>query len=107
MNEQTHTTDKDVSNEEANKEIGKDTGTKQTAPEEGGSASRQEESEHVDFAQMYDMLKERDKTIGELTKEVSDLKKSNTQLLLKVNASASGAEAKDPYMSFVDEMVKR
>ena len=36
------------------------------------------------------------------------LKKTNTNLLLKVNASASAGEhLKNPYESFVDEMVNR
>ena len=107
MSEQTHSTNKDVSPEETNKEIGKDTGTESTTPEESGSASGKAESEHLDFSQMYDMLTERDKTIESLIKEVAELKKSNTQLLLRVNASSAEGAVKTPYESFIDEMVKR
>ena len=57
---------------------------------------------------MYDMLTERDNTIKQLKSEVAELKKSNTNLLLKVNAStASGDNIKTPYESFIDAMVNR
>ena len=89
-------------------------GTESVKPEqvqsqESGSTSGEAKSEQVDnFAQMYDMLTERDNTIKELKQEVTNLKKSNTELLLKVNASAShGAPTKNPYEKFIDAMVAR
>ena len=107
-NEQTHSTNETLSSEEANKEVSNDLNAKQTTPEESGSASGETKPEQIDFSQMYDMLKERDATIDTLKKEVADLKKSNTNLLLKVNASASaGAQLKTPYENFIDSMVKR
>lgn len=107
-NEQTHPTNETLPGEEINKEVGNDVNAKQVTPEESGSASGETKSEQVDFSQMYDMLKERDTTIDTLKKEVADLKKSNTNLLLKVNASASaGAQLKTPYENFIDSMVKR
>lgn len=108
MNEQTNTTKETLLNEETQQEIGKDVNAEQTTSEESGSAPGQTKSEQVDFAQMYDMLKERDSTITKLNSEIAELKKSNTQLLLKVNASSSNdGGMKNPYESFVDVMVKR
>lgn len=108
MNEQTHTANETISSEEANKEISDDSNAKQTTPEESGSTSGKAESEHLDFSQMYDMLKERDKTIDVLKTEIGELKKSNTTLLLKVNASGSNdASLKSPYEKFIDSMIAR
>lgn len=107
-NEQTHSTEETVSNEETNKEVNPNTNAEQTTSKESGSASGTEKSEQVDFAQMYDMLTERDNTIKKLNSEVADLKKQNTNLLLKVNASAgAGATTKNPYENFIDSMVNR
>lgn len=108
MNEQTHTTEETFSNKAEEQEVNKNSNAEQTKSEESGSASGQEKSEQVDFAQMYDMLTERDNTIKSLKDEVAKLKKSNTELTLKVNASASpGDQIKTPYESFIDSMVKR
>ena len=108
MNEQTHTTQETISEEENVNEVNKNTNAEQTKPEESGSAPREEKSEQVDFSQMYDMLTERDKTIKDLRNEVAELKKTNTNLLLKVNASPSGdSPLKTPYEGFVDSMVNR
>jgi hypothetical protein len=108
MNEQTHTTEETVLDQNENKEIPTDSNAKQTGTEESGSTSGQALDGQVDFAQMYDMLTERDKTITELKSEVAELKKTNTNLLLKVNASAlAGDKIKTPYESFIDAMVKR
>lgn len=108
MNEQTHTTEETISNQNENKEIITDSNAEQTSTEESGNTSRKTFDGQVDFAQMYDMLAERDKTITELKSEVAELKKTNTNLLLKVNASASaGDKIKTPYESFIDAMVKR
>lgn len=107
-NEQTHTTSETVSNETNEQEINSNTNAEQTQPETNRTTSGQTLDGQVDFAQMYDMLTERDKTIKELTSEVAELKKTNTSLLLKVNASASaGGDLKNPYESFIDLMAKR
>ena len=99
-------TDKRV--KEMQTEINENGNAEQTKSEESGSASGQTKSEQVDFAQMYDMLTERDNTIKELKATVAELKKSNTNLMLKVNASASaGDPIKNPYEKFVDSMVDR
>lgn len=109
MNEQTNTTTQTVSNETTQQEVNQNTNAEQTTPETSGSTPGQEESKQVDnFAQMYDMLKERDETIKKLTSEVSTLKKQNTEMILKVNASGSSGDiTKSPYEKFVDTMVKR
>lgn len=109
MNEQTNPTMENPSNQEKKQEGTQNINTEQTKTEESGSTSGSEKPEQVDnFAQMYDMLTERDNTIKELKQEVTNLKKSNTELLLKVNASASsGAPTKNPYEKFIDAMVAR
>lgn len=108
MNEQTHTTEETIPNENENKEVTTDSNAEQTSTEESGSTSGKTLDGQVDFSQMYDMLTERDRTITELKSEVAELKKTNTNLLLKVNASASaGDKIKSPYESFVDAMVAR
>lgn len=108
MNEQTHTTEEIIPSETKVEEINKNTNAEQTITEESGSTSGKEKSEQIDFAQMYDMLTERDKTIKDLTAEVAELKKTNTNLLLKVNASASADDKiKTPYENFIDSMVER
>lgn len=108
MNEQTHTTEETVSNETEEQEEFTNSNAEQTGTEKGGSASGEKSNGQVDFAQMYDMLTERDTTIKNLKNEISNLKKTNTELLLKVNASsASGEHIKNPYEKFIDSMVAR
>ena len=108
MNEQAHTTEETIFNEETNKESSTNSNAEQTKSEETGSTSGAQESGQVDFSQMYDMLTERDNTIKKLTTEIADLKKSNTELLLKVNSSkSSDGSFKNPYESFIDAMVNR
>lgn len=106
MNEQTNTTKETLPNKEVIEEIKENSNAEQTKPEESGSASWKAKPEQVDFSQMYDMLTERDTKITDLTTLVNELKKTNTELLLKVNASSSDA-IKDPYEAFVDSMVNR
>lgn len=108
MNEQTNSAEETILNKENEQEISKDSNAEQTTPKESGNTSGQEKSEQIDFSQMYDMLTERDETIKKLTAEIGELKKTNTNLLLKVNASAStDGGMKNPYEKFVDSMVER
>ena len=109
MSGKAHTTKETVSSEETIEEVNPDPNAEQTTPEKSGSTSGQEKSEQVDnFSQMYDMLTERDNTIKDLTSQIASLKKENTNLLLKVNASASaGDKIKNPYEKFIDSMVER
>ena len=106
MNEQTNTTKETFPNEETNKEINENSNAEQTKPKESGSTPGEAKPEQVDFSQMYDMLTERDTKIADLTTLVNELKKTNTELLLKVNASSSDA-IKNPYEAFVDSMANR
>ena len=107
MNEQTNTTKETLRNEEVIEEINENGNAEQTKSEESGRAFGQAKSEQIDFGQMYDMLTERDKEITDLKEVVATLKKTNTELLLKVNASASSGAIKDPYEAFVDSMASR
>ena len=108
MNEQTNPTEKAILNKENEQEISKDTNAEQNTSKESGNTFGQKNSEQIDFSQMYDMLTERDETIKKLIVEVGDLKKTNTNLLLKVNASASDDDSmKNPYEKFVDSMEER
>lgn len=108
MNEQTHTTEETILDKAEEQKVNPNPNAEQTKSEEGGSAPGQTKSEQVDFSQMYDMLTERDNTIKELKATVAELKKSNTNLMLKVNASASTDDPiKNPYEKFIDSMVQR
>lgn len=108
MDEQAYTTEKAILSEETDKKVGADSNAEQTITEEDRTASGEENTGKVDFAQMYDMLTERDNTITKLQDEIKVLKKSNTELLLKVNSSKSADESfKNPYESFIDSMVER
>lgn len=108
MNEQANSAEETILNQKIQQEVNQNSNAEQTTSEESGSASRQTQSEQIDFSQMYDMLTERDNTIKQLKSEVAELKKTNTNLLLKVNASPSGdSPLKTPYEGFVDSMVNR
>lgn len=107
MNEQTNTAKEALRNEEVIEEVNENSNAEQTKSEEGGNTSGQTKSEQIDFGQMYDMLTERDKEITDLKEVVATLKKTNTELLLKVNASAQSGAVKSPYEAFVDSMANR
>ena len=110
MGGKANSTKKTSTSEEIVEEVNTDTNAEQTTPEESGSTSGETKPEQVNnsFAEMYDMLTERDNAIKQLTNEVAALKKENTNLLLKVNASAqAGDKIKNPYEKFVDSMVQR
>lgn len=108
MSEQANTTKETFLSKEDEQEISENSNAEQTTSEESGSASGTQKSEQVDFAQMYDMLTERDNTIKTLKSEIADLKKTNTQLLVRVNASPSTSrDMKNPYEKFCDAMGER
>ena len=108
MSEQANTTKETLLDKEDEQKISENGNAEQTSSEESGSASGSQKSEQVDFAQMYDMLTERDNTIKTLKSEIADLKKTNTQLLVRVNASPStSGEMKNPYEKFCDAMGER
>lgn len=108
MDEQTHTTNEIVPNQTEEQKGTENPNTEQTKTEENEHPSGKEINGQVDFSQMYDMLTERDATIKNLQSEVAELKKTNTGLLMKVNASAKAGEViKNPYEKFVDLMGNR
>lgn len=107
MDEQTNTANETISNKEVIEKNNEGSDAEQTKSKESGSTSGQTKSEQVDFSQMYDMLTERDTKIADLTSLVNELKKTNTELLLKVNASSLQGAVKDPYEAFVDSMANR
>lgn len=108
MDEQTHTTNENVSNQAEEQKGIENSNAEQTKSEENRQSSGKEIDGQVDFSQMYDMLTERDATIKDLQSKVAELKKTNTGLLMKVNASAKAGETiKNPYEKFVDLMGTR
>lgn len=108
MDEQTHTTNENVPNQTEEQKGTENPNAEQTKPEENRQPSGKEINGQVDFSQMYDMLTERDATIKNLESEVAELKKANTGLMMKVNASAKAGEViKNPYEKFVDLMGNR
>lgn len=108
MDEQTHTTNENVSNQSEEQKGNENSSAEQSKTEENKHPSGKEINGQVDFSQMYDMLTERDETIKNLQSEVAELKKTNTGLLMKVNASAKAGETiKNPYEKFVDLMGNR
>lgn len=108
MHEQTNTAEEKLSSKKDVGEVNENINAEQVKLEESGSETRETKSEQVDFSQMYDMLTERDAKIKTLQSEITDLKKTNTELLLKVNASATPTDAiKTPYQRFVDAMENR
>lgn len=108
MSEQANTTKETLLSKEDEQEISENGNAEQVTSEESGSTPGTQKSEQVDFAQMYDMLTERDNTIKTLKSEIADLKKTNTQLLVRVNASPSTShEMKNPYEKFCDAMGER
>ena len=78
--------------------------TEQVTLAGNGNSSGQTNTEQVDLAQIHDMLKEKDSKVDALTKQVEELKKANTELLLKVNAGAS-KPPEDPFKVLYDEVV--
>lgn len=107
MNEQTNPTEETTLNKETIEEVGKNSNGEQTKTEESRETPGEKKPEQVSFEQMYDMLKERDTTIENQSKEISELKKANTELLLKVNAASGTTPSKTPFESFVDLMNER
>lgn len=69
-----------------------------------GSSNGQENTEQINLASIHDMLKEKDTKIDALTSEVEALKKSNTELLLKVNSGANSKPPEDPFKVLYDEV---
>lgn len=78
--------------------------TEQVALAGNGNQTGQTNTEQIDLAKISDMLKEKDDKVDALSKQVEDLKKANTELLLKVNTGAS-KPPEDPFKVLYDEVV--
>lgn len=69
-----------------------------------GNQTGQANTEQIDLAKISDMLKEKDDKVDALSKQVEELKKANTELLLKVNTGAA-KPPEDPFKVLYDEVV--
>lgn len=78
--------------------------TEQVTLAGNGNQAGQTNTEQIDLAKISDMLKEKDDKVEALSKQVEDLKKTNTELLLKVNAGAT-KPPEDPFKVLYDEVV--
>ena len=78
--------------------------TEQVSLAGNGNTSGQANTEQIDLAQIHDMLKEKDSKVDALTQQVKELKKANTELLLKVNSGAN-KPPEDPFKVLYDEVV--
>ena len=74
MNEQTNPSTEVTTGQESQQEINQNNNAEQNTSEENRNTFGQTNNEQVDFAQMYDMLTERDNTIKELKAEIKKLK---------------------------------
>lgn len=91
-------------NKETQQEGSANQHTEQVTLAGNGNTSGQKNTEQIDLAQIHDMLKEKDTKVDALTKQVEELKKANTELLLKVNSGAAKAP-EDPFKVLYDEVV--
>lgn len=91
-------------NKETQQEGSANQHTEQVTLAGNGNTSGQTNAEQIDLAQIHDMLKEKDTKVDALTKQVEELKKANTELLLKVNSGAS-KPPEDPFKVLYDEVV--
>lgn len=66
-------------------------------PDGSAGASGDNESTEIDMQAFADIISEKDKQIGELQKDIAELKKSNANLLVKVNAAANPPAQKKSY----------
>lgn len=78
--------------------------TEQVALAGNGNQTGQTNTKQIDLAKISDMLKEKDSKVDALTQQVEELKKANTELLLKVNTGAS-KPPEDPFKVLYDEVV--
>lgn len=93
-----------IENKETQQESSANQHTEQVPLAGNGNASGQANTEQIDLAQIHDMLKEKNDKVDALSKQVEELKKANTELLLKVNSGATKAP-EDPFKVLYDEVV--
>lgn len=102
--ENKQTTQESTGSQETQQESSANQHTEQVALAGNGNQTGQTNTEQIDLAKISDMLKEKDDKVDALSKQVEDLKKANTELLLKVNTGAS-KPPEDPFKVLYDEVV--
>lgn len=91
-------------NKETKQEGASNQSTEHAEHSGNGSTNGKENTEQINLASIHDMLKEKDTKIDALTSEIEALKKSNTELLLKVNSGANSKPPEDPFKVLHDEV---
>ena len=74
-------------------------------PDGSADASGNNEGNEIDMQAFADIISEKDKQIEELQKDIAELKKSNANLIVKVNAAANPPEQKKSFEQNLLEMV--
>ncbi len=74
-------------------------------PDGSAGASGNNEGNEIDMQAFADIISEKDKQIEELQKDIAELKKSNANLIVKVNAAANPPEQKKSFEQNLLEMV--
>lgn len=102
--ENKQTTQESTGSQGTQQESTQDQDTEHGTSTGNGNQAGQANTEQIDLAKISDMLKEKDDKVDALSKQVEDLKKANTELLLKVNTGA-GKPPEDPFKVLYDEVV--
>lgn len=103
-NEDNKKTEESAGNKEANSQGSQNSNAEQSTPTESGSKAGQAQSEQIDLTQIHDMLVSKDKELNDLRAQIADLKKANTELILKVNTGSDKAP-EDPFKVLYDEVI--
>lgn len=102
--ENKQTTQESTGNKEAEQKSTQNQNAEHGSSTGNGNQAGQANTEQIDLAKISDMLKEKDDKVDALSKQVEELKKANTELLLKVNTGAS-KPPEDPFKVLYDEVV--
>lgn len=71
----------------------------------GSSGDSDSVEDKIDMQAFADIISEKDKQIEELQKDIAELKKSNANLIVKVNAAANPPEQKKSFEENLLDMV--
>lgn len=71
----------------------------------GSSGDSDSVEDKIDMQAFADIISEKDKQIEELQKDIAELKKSNANLIVKVNAAANPPEQKKSFEETLLNMV--
>lgn len=97
-------TEESTGNKETQQEGSQNQNAEHGSSTGNGKQTGQANTEQIDLAKIHDMLKEKDDKVEALSKQVEELKKTNTELLLKVNSGAA-KPPEDPFKVLYDEVV--